>query len=123
MFSAKSNRKDLSFANRWARNAIAIPSGLHGTVDLLGNILLDLLDRHLDLRAWSFAAITDAHWSQRYTLSLKQALRKSEFVRCGMLVGWLSSGQVAFLVRWRSEAMCEEYCRIRFRGMLTLPDI
>ena len=42
MFSAKSNRKDLSFANRWARNAIAIPSGLHGTVDLLGHILLDL---------------------------------------------------------------------------------
>ena len=40
-----------------------------------------------------------------------------------MLVGWLSPGQVAFLVRWRSEAMREEYCRIRFRGMLTLPDI
>ena len=48
--------------SRWARNA-ALP---HGAVDLLGNILLD---GHLDLQAWSFAGITDAHWSQRDTES------------------------------------------------------
>ena len=40
-----------------ARNA-ALP---HGAVDLLGSILLD---GHLDLQAWSFAEITDAHWSR-----------------------------------------------------------
>ena len=43
--------------SRGARNA-ALP---HGAVDLLGNILLD---GHPDLQAWSFAEITDAHWSQ-----------------------------------------------------------
>ena len=48
--------------SRWARNA-ALP---HGAVDLLGNILLD---GHLDLQAWSFAEITDAHWSRCDTKS------------------------------------------------------
>ena len=55
--------------SRWARNA-ALP---HGAVDLLGDILLD---GHLDLQAWSFAEITDAHWSQRDTEFPRPGLAK-----------------------------------------------
>ena len=55
--NAGSNLERSRQSSRRARNAALA----HGAVDLLGSILLD---GHLDLQAWSFAEITDAHLSR-----------------------------------------------------------
>ena len=89
--------------SRWARNA-ALP---HGAVDLLGNILLD---GHPDLQAWSFAEITDAHWSRCDTtspvLGLGQVRSSSVFVPVGRVLAHVGAGRNGLPVAHDGNVSC-----------------